>query len=180
MLKSALGCAFAACLYAAQALAHPAPTALQRAQLAAHERHLLGVGVLVLDGSEESAMVDALMHSRATRFALRELDLVVLRAHADGSYRVQRLPGVCDGIDACAQDLFAQPIQDAQAGALAQGHLHGPVFVVYPANGDPRPSGEAFGFDNLASVVRFARAVRRASPGQPALFEDSRLLSAAP
>lgn len=180
MFKFAMRGLLAACLCAAQAPAHSAPTTLQRAQLQAHERHLLGVGVLVLDDSSESALTDALMHSEAARFALRDVDLVVLRPRDDGRYAVERLPGECDGIDPCAQEMFSHPVEPARARALAQGHLHTPVLVVYPANGDPRPSGEAFGFDNLASVVRFARAVRRACPGQPALFEDRSLLSAAP
>ena len=54
------------------------------------------------------------------------------------------------------------------------------MFVVYPANGDPRPSGIAFGFDGLDSIVQFARALRHASPGQPALFEDRQVLSRNP
>lgn len=180
MPKFAIRGALAALLCAAQTLAHAAPTLLQRAQLEAHEHHLLGVGVLVLDRSQESDLMAAMMQSRATRFALREFDLVVLRPRADGRYRVERLPGECDGIDPCAQELFIHALDAAQARALAQGHLRTPVLVVYPANGDPRPSGVAFGFDNLETVVRFARAVRHASPGQPALFEDRRLLSGAP
>ena len=167
-------------LYALQALAHGAPTALQRTQLDAHQRHLLGVGVLVLSHGEESAEVAALMHSRAARYALRDFDLVVLRPRAGQGYRVERLAGECDGIDPCAQDEFRKGIDTAQARALAQGHLKRPMFVVYSANGDPRPSGVAFGFDNLDSIVRFARAVRDASPGKPALYEDRQLLSSNP
>jgi hypothetical protein len=170
----------ACCLYAAQALAHPAPTALQRAQLDAHERHLLGVGVLVLGHDLDSQRVDALMHSGATRFALRKFDLVVLRPASDGRYAVQRLGSECPADAACAQDEFLRPVSAAQARALAQGRLGGPVFVVYPASGDARPSGVAYGFDGLESVQRFADAVRHASPAQPARFEDRLVLSSAP
>lgn len=167
-------------LWAAQALAHAAPTPLQRAQLDAHEDHRLGVGVLLLGRGEESARIAALIHSGAARYALRHFELVVLRAGSDGVYRVQRLGGACDGIQPCAQEEFRQGLDAAQARALAQGRLGGPMFVVYPANGDPRPSGIAFGFDGLDSIVRFARSVRHGSPGQPALYEDRQVLSRNP
>lgn len=167
-------------LCCAQALAHAAPTPLQRAQLDAHESHRLGVGVLVLGSGDESAELDARMHSRAARYALRNFALVVLRPGPDGRYQAEHLRGECDGIEPCAQEEFRRGLDAAQARALAQGHLGGPMFIVYPANGDPRPSGVAFGFDDLDSIVRFAHAVRQGSPGQPALFEDSRLLSRNP
>ncbi|MBU6441002.1 MAG: hypothetical protein KGJ03_05975 [Betaproteobacteria bacterium] len=167
-------------LCCAQAFAHAAPTALQRAQLDAHERHRLGVGVLVLARGDESAELAALMHSRGARYALRSFDLVVLRPRADGRYRVERLRGECDGIEPCAQEEFLHGLDAGEARALAQGHLGHPMFVVYSANGDPRPCGIAFGFDDLDTIVRFARAVRQGSPGQPALFEDRQLLSRNP
>ncbi len=179
MHKSMLrGLGAAIALWAAQA--HAAPTPLQRAQLDAHAEHRLGVGVLVLAHGEESAQLAALIHSGAARYALRRFDLVVLRPAGDGAYRVARLGGACDGIQPCAQEEFRQGLDAAQARALTQGHLGGPMFVVYPANGDPRPSGIAFGFDGLESIVRFARAVRHGSPGQPVLYEDRQLLSSNP
>ena len=168
------------CLFAAQALAHPVPTALQRAQLDAHERHLLGVGVLVLGRDADSDRVDALMHSGATRFALRGLDLVVLRPGPEGRYAVQHLRAECAADAPCAQDEFLHGVAAAQARALAQGRVAGPTFVVYPANGDSRPTGVADGFDGLESVVRFARAVRGASPSRPVRYEDRLVLSSAP
>ena len=139
-----------------------------------------GVGVLLLSHGDDSATLDALMHSRAARYALRDFDLVVLRPRQNGDYAVERLGGECDGIEPCAQDEFHQDLDATQARALAQGHLRGALFVVYPANGDPRPSGMAFGFDGLGSIVRFARAVRQGSPGQPVLYEDRQLLSRNP
>lgn len=181
MRKSLLrGLGAALALGAAQALAHGAPTPLQRAQLDAHEEHRLGVGLLLLGRGEESAQLAALIHSEAARYALRRLDLVILRQRRDGAYRVERLARACDGVQPCAQEEFRRELDAQQARALAQGHLGGPMFVVYPANGDPRPSGIAFGFDGLDSIVQFARALRHASPGQPALFEDRQVLSRNP
>ena len=47
------------------------------------------------------------------------------------------MPGECNGIDPCAQEMFVHALDAAQARTLAQGHLRAPVLVVYPANGDP-------------------------------------------
>lgn len=150
--------------------ASPTRLTLMRALagLPAEGHHAL---MLVALGNDAASRQDdaIVLHSASARYALRHVAISALKIGSDGSWRVENLPGACDGQDTCAQDAFlGQAFSRTEVDALLDhAPRTGPVVTVFDLQG--RVIGRADDFDNPMQVQRFAEALRTATPARPAV-----------
>ena len=137
-----------------------------------------GVAILVLGRNELSQIDDAMVvHGSAARFALRKLDLVVLRENRAGRYTREYLPGECDGIVACAQDSFlnasfsTHDVQKLRARASQW-----PVLAVFKGT-QPKASAWAYGLSSELETVEFVDAALHADATHPLRHYGNSLLT---
>jgi hypothetical protein len=159
--------ALAACAFSSSAWAASAPLpSLLRATSGLSDAGKDAVGILILGRGQQADYDAALLRSAAARYALRRLDVVILRR--DGNrYVPEMFQGQCDGQDACAADAFLDGIPDGDVNHLIGHDAGNTTFVVYDAGAHLIGTAHG-GFDSLHALTRFASSLRKATPAHPA------------
>lgn len=169
---------FSGVAMAAQPVSNAPPAWLARATQGLDQSGKTAVGLLVLGQGDQSAYDDAMLRSTSARYALRHLDLVILRREGD-RYVSEPMPGQCDGQNACASDAFAEGVPEVDVRDLMGRDASSTAFVVYDAQAH-RIGVAHGGFDSLHGVVRFAQALRKATPSDPAVDYADNVLNQIP
>lgn len=124
------------------------------------------VGILVLGQGPQSDYDAALIRSSAAQYALRHVDLVILRQSGD-RYMPESFAGQCDGQDACATDAFMDGLTPSDVAQLLGKSQGNTMFVAY--DGQAKVVGRSYGgFDSLHDLIRFAALLDKADPSHPA------------
>ena len=153
------------------AIASPAASPIPGLMPLLHKQGAKGLVLAVDDGSADASITTDLLYGGAVRHALAGYQVVVLDKVQAG-WTAHQVQG-CQGYAPCAADAL-RSLSASQVDALRNTpSLRQASVLVYRGAGSA-PVGVADGFASQRSALRFALALRRATPAQPATSYDSR------